>query len=167
MTEARIRPAQHADLPRITQIYNHFVETGPVTFDTRPFAASEREAWFGHFAESGPHRLFVLEQAGAVRGYAGSMRFRAKPAYDTSVECTIYLEPGLQGHGHGTRLYEALFGALAGEDLHRILAGITLPNEVSVRLHERFGFRLAGVFHEVGRKAGRYWDVAWYEKALP
>jgi phosphinothricin acetyltransferase len=91
-----------------------------------------------------------------------------KPAYDTSVEVTIYLAPDAGGCGVGTRLYKALFEALADEDLHRAYAGIAQPerNEASVRLHERFGFRHVGTYREVGRKFGRYWDVAWYEKEL-
>lgn len=160
-----MRPALRRDLAEITAIYNHHVEAGPVTFDVRTFSETEREPWLAQFAAEGPHRLFVLEEDGAVRGYAGSMPFRSKPAYATSVETTIYVAPDRQGRGHATRLYEALFTALAEHDLNRILAGITLPNDASIRLHERFGFRRIGVFTEVGRKHDRYWDVAWYERA--
>lgn len=70
------------------------------------------------------------------------------------------------GRGVGTLLYKELFEALVGEDLHRAYAAIALPNEPSVRLHDAFGFRHVGTYTEVGRKFGRYWDVAWYEKAL-
>lgn len=167
MAEPCVRPVRREDLPELTRLYNHYVSSGPVTFDVQPFTASQREPWLGTFAERGPHRLLVLEEEGALRGYAGSMPFRSKPAYATSVEVTIYLAPDATGAGRGRRLYEALFSALAGEDLHRAYAGITLPNDASVRLHRRFGFHEVGVFREVGRKLGRYWDVAWYEKALP
>ncbi len=160
-----MRPALRSDLAKITTIYNHYVEAGPVTFDVHTFSESEREPWFGQFAVGGPHRLFVLEEDGAVQGYAGSMPFRPKPAYATSVEATVYVAPGCHGCGYATRLYEALFAALADEDLNRILAGITLPNDPSIRLHERFGFHPIGVFTEVGRKHDRYWDVAWYERS--
>jgi phosphinothricin acetyltransferase len=102
----------------------------------------------------------------AILGYATSSAFRAKPAYATSVEVTVYVAPDAARRGVGTLLYEALFSALDSEDLHRAYAGIALPNEASVRLHERFGFRHVGTYREVGRKFGRYWDVAWYEKEL-
>lgn len=82
------------------------------------------------------------------------------------MEVTVYLAPDAGGRGIGTLLYKALFAALAGEDLHRAYAGIAQPNEASTRLHERFGFRYVGTYREVGRKFGRYWDVAWYEKDL-
>jgi phosphinothricin acetyltransferase len=160
-----IRPARPSDLAALTALYNHYVEAGPVTFDTRRFAPEERARWLARF-DGARYRLLVAEHEGTLAGYAGSMPFREKPAYETSVETTIYLAPGCAGAGFGTRLYRALFAALEGEDLHRAYAGITLPNETSVRLHERFGFRLVGVYREVGRKQGRYWDVAWYERPL-
>ncbi|MET9802570.1 N-acetyltransferase family protein [Streptomyces sp. NPDC006368] len=99
-------------------------------------------------------------------GYATSSPFRPKAAYSTSVEVSVYLAPEAVGRGIGTLLYDRLFGALADEDVHRVYAGIALPNDASVRLHARFGFRHTGTFTEVGRKFGRYWDVAWYEKDL-
>ena len=67
----------------------------------------------------------------------------------------------------GTRLYTALFACLKGEDLHRAYAGIVLPNPASLALHARFGFEPIGVYREVGRKFGRYWDVQWFERSLP
>ncbi|GAA3789195.1 hypothetical protein GCM10022206_31330 [Streptomyces chiangmaiensis] len=82
------------------------------------------------------------------------------------MEVTVYLAPRATGRGVGTRLYSALFASLTGENLHRAYAGVAQPNEASVRLHERFGFRHIGTYREVGYKFGRYWDVAWYEKEL-
>lgn len=103
---------------------------------------------------------------GALLGYATSSAFRPKAAYAPSVEVTVYCAPQAAGRGVGTLLYNALFAALADEDVHRAYAGITQPNEASTRLHTRFGFRHLGTFTEVGRKFGRYWDVAWYQKDL-
>ena len=108
----------------------------------------------------------VAEHEGKSIGYACSMPFRAKQAYDPSVETSIYLAAPWTGRGLGRRLYAALFTALAGEDVHRAYAGITLPNAASVSLHEKLGFERVGLMREVGRKLGHYWDVAWYEKAL-
>jgi len=162
-----IRPVRPDDLAALTALYNHYVASGAVTFDVEPYTPETRRPWLEQFAERGPHRLLVAEEGGVLLGYAGSMRFRPKAAYATSVETTLYLAPEAQGRGVGSRLYTALFEALRGEDLHRALAGVTLPNEASLRLHERFGFRRIGSFSEVGRKHGRYWDVAWLEKPLP
>jgi phosphinothricin acetyltransferase len=166
VTDAQIRPAVERDIAAIDQIYNYYVQNTAVTFDFEPLGADARRAWFARFSRSGPHRLFVAEEDGRVIGYAGTHGFRDKAAYGTTVETTIYCDPSRTRSGLGTALYEALFAAVSGEDLRMAVAGITLPNEASVALHERFGFQLAGVFHEVGRKFDRYWDVGWYEKRL-
>lgn len=78
----------------------------------------------------------------------------------------MYLAPECTGRGIGSLLYASLFEVLEQEDVHVALAGVTLPNAASQRLHERFGFRPVGVFEEVGRKFDRFWDVAWYRKPL-
>ena len=103
---------------------------------------------------------------GQVLGYATSSQFNPRPAYSTSVEVSVYVAPEAYGRGIGTLLYEHLFEALKGQDLHRAYAGVTVPNDASVRLHQRFGFELAGTYREAGRKFGRYHDVQRYEKAL-
>jgi phosphinothricin acetyltransferase len=166
MTIARIRPAREADLERLTEIYNYYVINTPITFDLEPFSVAERREWFWHYSASGPHRLLIAETGGLVAGYVTSSRFRPKAAYETSIETSIYLAPEATGHELGTELYAALFAALAEEDLHRAYAGITLPNPASMALHRKFGFRSIGVYREVGRKFGQYWDVEWFEKPL-
>jgi phosphinothricin acetyltransferase len=160
-----VRRAERRDLARIVEIYNHYVETTAITFDVKPYSEAEREPWFAQFAASGRHQLFVAERGGRVIGYAGSMRYAAKAAYETSAELTIYVDAAERARGVGPLLYAALFEALRGEDVHRLLAGITLPNDASVRLHERLGFTLVGRYSEVGRKFGRYWDVGWWQRA--
>ena len=112
------------------------------------------------------HRVVVGLSDSSVVGYACSSRWRPKPAYETSVETSIYLSPDATGLGVGTRLYAALFESLREQDIHRAFAGIALPNPASVALHERFGFKRVALFTEQGRKFDRYWDVAWYEKAF-
>jgi len=159
-----IRTATPADLPRLTEIYNHYVVNTPVTFDVEPYTLEGRAAWFAQFGVAGRHRLLVAESALGIAGYAGTMRWRAKAAYDTTVETTIYCAPEAVGKGIGIRLYEALFAALRGEDVHRYVAGYTMPNEATAKLHARLGFRTVGVFSQVGRKFGRYWDVCWTER---
>lgn len=161
-----LRPGRLDDLPVLTALYNHYVEHTPITFDTRLFSEAERRPWLEQFALDGPHRLWVALEEGALLGWACSMRFRVKAAYDTSVETSIYCAPDAVGKGLGRTLYGALFDSLGDTGLHRAYAGITLPNDASIALHERFGFRRVGVYGEVGFKLGRYWDVAWYERAL-
>ena len=161
-----IRAATRTDLARMTEIYNHYVVHTAVTFDVEPYSVERRATWFEQFALGGPYRLLVAEENGIVVGYAGTTRFRPKPAYETTVETTIYCGPEALGKGIGRNLYSALFAAISGEDIHRIVAGYTLPNPASAALHERFGFKPVGTFSENGRKFGRFWDVAWTERPL-
>ena len=167
MADYAVRAATLDDLEALTDIYNHYVVNTAITFDLRTFAAPERRAWFDDHRDSGPHRLLVATDArNRCLGYASSSRWRPKPAYDTTVETSVYCHPEALGRGCGTALYAALFAALASEDVHRVVAGVSLPNPASVSLHERFGFRPVGVFHSVGRKFDRFWDVAWFERPL-
>jgi phosphinothricin acetyltransferase len=167
LTSSVVRGAQPADLPALTDIYNHYVRTSGITFDVTPFTVEERQEWFSHHATTGPHRLLVAVDDEEVLGYATSSPFRPKPGYVTSVETSVYLRPDATGRGLGTLLYRALFDAIAHEDLHRAYAGVALPNDASVTLHERLGFRRLGTYVEVGRKFERYWDVLWFERSLP
>ena len=166
--EVQVRPGGEEDLAALTDLYNHYVRGTAITFDTAPFTPEERRPWLLSHPVDGPHRLMVATGAGQGRilGYATSSPLRPKPAYAPSVETTVYVAPDAGGRGIGTLLYKALFEALAGEGLHRAYAGIAQPNDASTRLHERFGFRYVGTYREVGRKFGRWWDVAWYEKEL-
>jgi len=171
MADILIRPAAGDDLPRLVELYNHYIVNSPVTFDLEPYTVEARLPWFRQFSNAGRHRLLVAEENGAeenglVLGYAGTTRFRAKAAYDTTVETTIYCAPDITHKGLGSRLYSALFKAIEDEDIHRIVAGFAMPNPASQALHEKFGFKLVGVFRENGRKFGRYWDVAWTERPL-
>lgn len=166
MSNLIVRPAEAADIPRLTEIYNHYVVNSPITFDLEPYTVERRMQWFSQFGATGRHRLLVVEEDGLVLGYAGTTGFRPKAAYDTTVETTIYCSPDNTRKGLGSMLYSALFETIADEDIRRIVAGFTLPNPASQALHERFGFKLIGIFHEVGRKFGRYHDVAWNERPL-
>jgi phosphinothricin acetyltransferase len=165
-TGVKVRPAAADDLSAVNDIYNQYVVEAHYTFDVEPMSMEARHEWFTHYGETGRHRLLVAVSEARVIGYACSSRFRSKPAYETSVETSVYLASDAIGRGAGALLYEKLFKALEGEDVHRAYAGIALPNPASVGLHERFGFKRVGHFTEQGRKFGRYWDVAWYEKPL-
>jgi phosphinothricin acetyltransferase len=165
----QVSPGKEDDLSALTDIYNYYIRETPITFDVTPVTPDERRPWLLSHPEDGPHRLMVARApgpSGRMLGYATSSPFRPRASYATSVETSIYLAPDDGGRGIGTLLYKQLFAALAGEDVHRAYAGVTLPNEASVRIHRRFGFRQVGVYEEVGRKFGIYHDVAWFEKRL-
>ncbi len=162
-----VRPARDADLQALTDIYNHYVRETPITFDVEPFTLAQRRMWLDSFGLAGRYRCLVAVKDGTVIGWASSHRYNERAAYDTTVLTSVYLAPDMTGQGIGRRLYAALFEALAGEDLHRAVGRITVPNEASVALHQGMGFERAGLYREVGRKFGRFWDVATYLKAIP
>jgi phosphinothricin acetyltransferase len=157
-----LRPAAQTDLPALRDIYNHYVIHTPNNFDVEPRTLAQRQEWFDQFAPSGKYRCFVAEEGGQAIAFACSSRFKEKKAYETTIETSVYCAEGCGGKGIGKKLYAALFEALKGEDIHRAYAGITLPNEASVRLHLSAGFRLVGTYPQIGRKFGKYWDVAHY-----
>jgi phosphinothricin acetyltransferase len=166
MSTPIIRTAVLTDLPAVTEIYNHYVRQTAITFDLQPLTPDQRRPWFDDHG-SGRHRLLVaVDSADTCVGYASTSRWRPKAAYDTTVEASVYCAASAVGRGYGSALYAALFAAIAGEDIHTIVAGVSLPNPASIKLHERFGFQPVGVFHRVGRKFDKYWDVAWFERPL-
>lgn len=166
MNGIAIRAATPRDLPELTEIYNYYVIHTPITFDLEPFTSESRQAWFDAHATDPRHRLFAAEEGGRLVGYASTSHFRQKAAYDTTVEASVYCSPSAVGKGIGGALYQTLFEAIAGEDINRLVAGVTLPNDASIALHRRFGFKPVGTFSSNGRKFGRYWDVAWFERPL-
>ncbi|MBD3666693.1 MAG: N-acetyltransferase family protein [Parvibaculaceae bacterium] len=163
----QIRRAGSGDLARLTEIYNHYIVHTPITFDLEEKTVEARADWLAQFKVSGRHQCFVaVDEDERALGWACSGPFRPKAAYAPSVEVSIYLDPQTGGQGLGTALYDRLFAALRDEDVHRALAGVTLPNPASLALHRRFGFQDVGRYSQVGRKFDRYWDVLWMEKAL-
>ena len=162
-----IRLGHLADLPRIVEIQNYYIENTHISFDVHPFTTEQRRDWFREHSSGGRYRLLVAQDPReGVVGYATTGRFRPKQAYETTVEVSIACAPAATGKGIGSRLYRELFDLLAGQDGHRVVAGIAQPNAASNALHERIGFRAIGAFSEVGRKFGRYWDVVWMEKKM-
>jgi len=167
MSNLIIRAGRVEDVPRLTEIYNYYVESTATSFDIEKHDVSERiSSWFPKYASTGNYRLFVAELDEVVVGYSTSGPFRERAAYASSVETSIYLDKDYSGRGIGSKLYETLLSSLKGTGVHRAYGGVTLPNASSVALHRKFGFREVGVYREVGHKFGKYHDVCWFEKEI-
>jgi phosphinothricin acetyltransferase len=166
MCDISIRRAEPSDLSPLLDIYNDYVRNTSITFDIEPRTLNQRQEWLDQFAHHGRYQCFVAVLAAKPIGWACSAKFKEKEAYATSIETSVYCARGYTGRGIGRRLYAALFEALQGEDIHRAYGGITLPNEASIGLHVAMGFRLIGTYRDVGRKFGRFWDVALYEREM-
>jgi phosphinothricin acetyltransferase len=162
----RVRVATAGDVGAINDIHGHYALTTAISFDLERWSDDDRLAWLAHHPPHGPHRCVVALDSDLVVGWASTSKFNAKACYAPSVECSVFVRDGHAGKSIGRAMYAALFELVAGEGLHRMYAGITLPNDASVALHERFGFSQIAVLSEVGRKFDRWHDVAWYERRL-
>lgn len=157
-----VRPAQPADIPAITAIYNEAILTTVATFDTEPKSEAERAAWLA--AHGARHPVLVAEVEGQVVGWASLSKWSDRLAYADTAEISLYVHSTQRGRGIGKRLVEALVieGQKAG--LHTLIARIVAGNQVSVRLHEAAGFEHIGVMREVGRKFGQLLDIHLMQK---
>ena len=161
----KLRAATSDDAAAIAGIYAHFVTGSVVSFETDPPDEAAMRARIE--AGGGLYPWLVGEsEDGSVLGYAYAARFRERPAYRFTVETSVYLRAGAAGRGLGRKLYEPLLAMLEGQGFTQAIAAITLPNEASVRLHERLGFESAGVYRKVGWKLGAWHDVGLWQKAL-
>jgi phosphinothricin acetyltransferase len=160
-----IRAAQAADADAIAAIYNPFIVDTVVTFEEEPLSAADVAT---RIAEVRALSLpwLVVEQDGAVQGYAYATRWKTRASYRHTVETAIYLAAGAAGRGTGKRIYGELLRQLQARGIHVAIGGIALPNAASVALHERLGFRKIGHFSEVGYKFGRWVDVGYWQVTL-
>ena len=159
-----IRNATARDAPAVSRIYNHYIEHTAVTFEERSVSPAQMDARIREVGASFP--WIVAEEGGAVVGYAYATAWRGRSAYRFSVESTVYLDPEATGRGVGSALYGELIMRLRACHFHSVIGGIALPNDGSVTLHEKFGFRKVAHFREVGRKFDRWIDVGYWELIL-
>jgi phosphinothricin acetyltransferase len=157
-----IREPHVRDAGAICAIFNHFVTNTAVTFQTDPVPKAEMAAMIAAASTRFPWLLW--EDGGKVVGYAVASEWKSRCAYRFSVETSVYLDPQAAGRGIGTRLYKSLLDQVQGAGHHSALAGIALPNPVSVALHEKLGFVKAGYFREVGWKFDKWVDVGYWQK---
>jgi len=160
-----IRQAVAADVDAICRIYNHYVLESTVTFEEQAVSSVDMSRRIAETISAALPWL-VTEQAGDVKGYACASNWKARSAYRHSTETTIYLAPDALGRGLGTRLYQALLDRLADGGRHVAIGGIALPNDASIALHQRLGFRKVAHFCEVGFKFERWIDTTYWQRML-
>ena len=161
----RLRLVEPDDAAQIAAIYAPFCLETAISFETAaPDQATVRER-IRTVGERYPG-LVAVSETGDVSGYAYAGKHRERAAYRWSVDCTVYLAPAAKGQGVGTELYRALVKICRYLGYYRAFAGITLPNEASVRLHEKIGFQPIGIYRRVGFKLGKWHDVGWWSLDL-
>jgi phosphinothricin acetyltransferase len=165
MSPVTIRDADpERDAAACAAIYAPSVEQGVISFEERAPAGAEMAARIGRIAAT--HPWLVAECGGEVVGYAYSCPHRERAAYRWAVDVSVYVAAGQRGQGHGRALYEALFERLRRQRFQVACAGITLPNQASVGLHESLGFVAVGVNRRIGWKQGAWRDVGWWQLEL-
>jgi len=162
----RIRPAVPADAAAVAAIYRPVVQHTAISFETEPPDAAEMLARIDKTAHARLPWLVAEDAAGAVCGYAYAGRHRERAAYRWSVDTTIYVAEGRRGQGVGRALYGVLLPLLGELGYFQAFAGVALPNEGSVGLHEAMGFEAIGIYRHVGYKHGAWRDVGWWQKRL-
>ena len=160
-----MRPASAPDADAIARIYNHYIAETVITFEETAVPGSEMaQRIVDTDAEALPWLVACID--GAVAGYAYASKWKGRCAYRYAVEITVYLDGQHQGRGLGTVLYQALFDELRAAGLHTVIAGISLPNDASIALHEKMGLEKVAHFREVGFKFDRWIDVGYWQANL-
>lgn len=159
-----IRPTTESDFPAIAALTNRFIRFTAVHFAYDPVTPEELAATWRDSVVTYP--WLTAEFEGRFAGYAKAGPWRTRAAYQWTAEAGLYIEDTCRGRGIGTRLYSALMDALRDRGFHSVIGGITLPNDGSVRLHERLGFQHVGTVRHAGHKLGAWHDVGFWQLML-
>ncbi|WP_230461238.1 GNAT family N-acetyltransferase [Sphingobium sp. CAP-1] len=136
-----------------------------VSFETDPPDAAEMARRIADHGAS--HGWLIAETAdGRIAGYAYGSAHRSRAAYAPSADVAIYVDPAFARQGVGRDLYGALLPMLKARGCHAAFAGIALPNDGSIALHEAMGFTPVGIYREVGWKMDGWRDVGWWQRLL-
>jgi phosphinothricin acetyltransferase len=164
MMAGTIRDARIGDSAKICEIYNYYVESTDISFEEEPVPQQEMAGRIEAVSRSYP--WLVYEADGEVLGYAYVSRWKERSAYRYTAETTFYVVKDHAGEGIGTALMQALLERVRKLEIHALIGVIALPNEESVALHEKFGFKKAAHFAEVGFKHNAWIDVGYWELVM-
>jgi L-amino acid N-acyltransferase YncA len=164
---AAIRPVKTTDIPGLTRIYAHAVEFGTASFELAPPDEPEMMRRMNDLTGKG-FPYIVAETDGTLAGYAYTGPYRARPAYQFTVEDSVYIAPDIQRRGVGRALLAALIEACEARGYRQMIAviGDSTKQAASIVLHEALGFRHVGILENVGYKHGRWLDSVLMQRAL-
>ncbi|MDB5122042.1 MAG: family N-acetyltransferase [Mucilaginibacter sp.] len=160
-----VRDAQESDLPAILDIYNDAILNTTAVYSEQPHTLQMRQDWY-HDRRTDNFPVFVAEAEGSVAGFSSYGHFRVWPCYRFTVEISVYVTASQRGKGIGKLLLQPLIDRARKMNMHAVIAGISADNEVSLRLHQSFGFVEAAHFKEVGFKFNRWLDLKFLELIL-
>ncbi|MGI9917286.1 GNAT family N-acetyltransferase [Vibrio owensii] len=160
-----IREVKDTDSAQIVEIYNYYVESTSISFEEEPISVEVMQQRIEEVLSLGLPWL-VAEVDGQVLGYAYANRWKPRSAYRFTVEPSIYVKLGITSKGIGSTLYSYLLDNLREKQIKNVIGVITLPNESSIRLHERLGFKKVGEFPNIGLKFGEKKSVGYWQLEL-
>jgi L-amino acid N-acyltransferase len=158
--------ATRADLAEILKIYNEVIRNSTAVYQEVEYTEERGEAWFAGKLANGFPFLVARDESG-VTGFGSFGEFRAWPCYRNTVEHSVHVRTDCRGQGIGRTLVVELMRRAAEMQKHVMIAGIDADNAASIKLHEGLGFTMAGRFHEVGFKFGRWLDLVFLQCRLP
>jgi len=159
-----VRLARVDDAEEVRAIYNAEVTGSTVTFDLEPRSVEEQRTWIAR--HQGAHPAVVATEGPTLVGFGSLSPFRDRPAYAPTVEDSVYVDRGWRGKGAGRLLLDELVRLASKQGFHSVIARTSGDNGPSIALHLACGFSLVGVEKEVGRKFGRWIDVAILQRML-
>ncbi|MBI9073254.1 MAG: N-acetyltransferase [Melioribacteraceae bacterium] len=160
-----VREVERKDAKAITDIYNYYIENTIITFEEEVITADEINIRIKKVLDSGLPWLVAVDNDEVV-GYAYASKWKERYSYRFAAETTIYLLPSAKEKGYGSKLYRTLFEKLAMTNIHIALGCISLPNDASIKLHEKFGMKKVAHFNEVGYKFDKWIDVGYWQKVF-
>jgi len=160
-----ISAAARGQLPEILTIYNEVIRNTTAVYSDVEVTLANRQAWFDAKIDSG-FPVLVASDATGVLGFGTFGEFRAWPCYRYSVEHSVHVRADWRRRGVGRALVLALLDAAASMQKHVMIAGIDADNAASIELHLSLGFSVAGHFHEVGFKFGRWLDLKFLQRLI-
>ena len=162
--QLHVRPFEARDVAPANRLTNHYIQHTAVHFATQP--ASDEEFAAGWTSGRETYPWLAAEIEGRFAGYAKCYQWRSREAYKRSAEVGIYVEDAFHRRGVGRALYAALIQRCRDQGFHTLIAGIALPNDGSVKMHEACGFAYVGAFQEVGRKFDAWHGVGFWQLML-
>lgn len=160
-----IRKAKLDDASAICRIYNHYIENTIITFEEDKVTVSDMKERIRETRLKFPWLVYENNE-GEILGYAYATRWKSRSAYQYSVESSLYIEKDHTGQGIGFKLYEELINKLIALGYHAMIGGISIPNDPSIKMHEKLGFEKVAHFNQVGKKFDEWIDVEYWELAL-
>lgn len=156
-----IRKVKITDAAQVADVYNYYILNTHHTFETEALSVEEMASRIAETSEEYP--FLVAEYDGVIQGYIFAAQFKLRHAYKHSAEISIYVRNQAKQKGIGSELYQNLLEELAETDVHTMIAGISLPNDASVRFHEKLGYEKVAHFSQIGYKLGRWVDVGFWQ----